>query len=91
MTKITAYLSPNGQSGSQAPKPANCLKVATVEGVATLERAGKGAPWALSSRSLQGQHIGSLLFEPLSGKLFADAITPVSKDDHHLPFLAVGQ
>ena len=73
MAELTAFLSPNGQSTSQGDGPATRLKVATVEGLATLTRSEAGAPWTLAGRSLVDRHIGSLLFEPMSGKLFAGA------------------
>ena len=71
MTEITAYLSPNGQNMSRSDGPVTRILVATVEGVVTLRRPAPGAPWALEGRSLAELHIGSLLFEPGSGKLFA--------------------
>ena len=73
MGETTAYLSPNGDNLSRGDGPATRLVVATVEGVATFRRGGRGAPWHLTDRSLSGCHVGSLLFEPVSGKLFAGA------------------
>lgn len=73
MTEITAYLSPNGQNMSRSDGPVTRILVATVEGVVTLRRPAPGAPWALEGRSLAALHIGSLLYEPASGKLFAGA------------------
>ncbi len=71
MTETTTYLSPNRQYTTRDDGPATRLVVATVEGVATLRRAAPDAPWALADRSLEHRHVGSLLFEPVSGKLFA--------------------
>ena len=73
MGETTAYLSPNGDNLSRGDGPATRLVVATVEGVATFRRGGRGAPWHLTDRSLSECHVGSLLFEPVSGKLFAGA------------------
>lgn len=73
MAEITAYLSPNGDSLTHGEGPATSLKVATIEGVMTLRRDSAGAPWRLAERALEDLHIGSLLYEPTSGKLFAGA------------------
>ena len=73
MTEATAYLSPNGDNMTRGDGPATRLLVATVEGVVTLRRETPDAPWALAGRSLADRHVGSLLFEPGSGKLFAGA------------------
>ena len=73
MGETTAYLSPNGDNSSRADGPATRLVVATVEGVATFRRADESAPWRLTDRSLSECHVGSLLFEPVSGRLFAGA------------------
>lgn len=73
MTEITTYLSPNGQQITRGEGPATRMFVATLNGVARLERPAPGAPWALSGRSLEDRHVGSLLYEADSGKLFAGA------------------
>lgn len=73
MTETTVYLSPNGQDITRGDGPAMRLVVATVEGVATLRRASPEAEWTLIERSLTDRHVGSLVFEPGSGKLFAGA------------------
>ncbi len=70
---VTAYLSPNGQDTSFGDGPATRLLVGTLEGVATLGRDAPDAPWALLGRSLADRHVGALVHEPLSGKLFAGA------------------
>jgi photosystem II stability/assembly factor-like uncharacterized protein len=69
----TAYVSPNGVSLTQGSGPATSLKVATVRGVATLTRSSPGAAWRHESSALEELHIGSLLFEPTSSRLFAGA------------------
>ena len=73
MGETTAYLSPNGDNLSRGGGPATRLVVATVEGVATFRRAGRDAPWHLTDRSLEERHVGSLLHEPVSGRLLAGA------------------
>jgi photosystem II stability/assembly factor-like uncharacterized protein len=73
MESITTYLSPNGQTMTQGTGPATCLRVATVEGVLTLSREAQNEPWSISDVSLEECHIGVLLFEPISSKLFAGA------------------
>jgi photosystem II stability/assembly factor-like uncharacterized protein len=71
MAEITTYLSPNGQASTTGAGPARRLLVATVEGMATLSRTDSSTPWSHTSTSLADRHIGSLLYEPVSGKLFA--------------------
>lgn len=73
MGEVTAYLSPNGDNESRGDGPATRLVVGTVEGVATFRRDSQDAPWRLTDRSLAERHVGSLLYEPDSGKLFAGA------------------
>ena len=71
MPEITAYLSPNGQNTTEGGGPATRLQVATIEGMATLSRKDVASPWIHSGSSLTDRHIGSLLFEPVSRRLFA--------------------
>lgn len=73
MTDVTTYLSPNGQNVTHGDGPATRILVATLEGVAVLRRAEAGAPWRLDGRTLADRHIGQLVFEPGSGRLFAGA------------------
>jgi len=73
MTETTTYLSPNGQDMTWGDGPATRILVATVEGVATLSRETPDAAWRLTDRSLTHCHVGSMVFEPVSGKLFAGA------------------
>ena len=70
MDRITTYLSPGGQQHSRGDGPANRVLVGSFEGVATLERNG-GSGWELTGRSLRDRHVGQLVYEPVSGKLFA--------------------
>jgi photosystem II stability/assembly factor-like uncharacterized protein len=73
MTHITTFLSPSGQQITKADGPATRIQVGTLEGVATLERAEFGAPWTLTTRSLADLHVAALVYEEMSGKLFAAA------------------
>ena len=70
---MTSYLSPNGLNLASGAGPATQLVVATLEGVASLERDGPGGNWELAGRSLSHRHVGSLVYEAGSGKLFAGA------------------
>lgn len=73
MSTNSTYLSPNGQQVTQGDGPVLELMVGTTEGVLTLSRAKVGMPWIISARSLTHCHIGQLLFEKKTGKLFAGA------------------
>lgn len=73
MTVTTTYLSPGGQQETRADGPATRIMVATLDGVATLTRATPEDPWVEAGRSLTGRHVGQLLYEPSSAKLFAGA------------------
>ena len=73
MTEITTYLSPNGEQITRGSGPATRILVATLNGVATLRRETPKGPWKLTGRSLEDRHVGSLLYEGGSGKLFAGA------------------
>lgn len=71
--EVTTYLSPNGQSVTRGDGPATRILAATLEGVAILRRDAPGAPWRRDGRTLADRHIGQLVFEPVSGTLFAGA------------------
>lgn len=73
MNQITTFLSPSGQQRTSGGGPATRIQVGTLEGMATLERDGAGAPWRLTGRSLADRHIAALVYEEGSGKLFAAA------------------
>ncbi|HLI19926.1 MAG TPA: hypothetical protein VKV32_02340 [Stellaceae bacterium] len=68
MTEAT-LLSPNGQQETRNDSPARRIFVATIDGVARLDRPIAGAPWSVTSKALAGKHVSSLLLE--SGRLFA--------------------
>ena len=73
MTDVTTYLSPGGQQHTTAGGPATRILVGTLEGVATLRRETPASPWAFAGRSLADRHVGQLVYEPVSGRLFAGA------------------
>lgn len=73
MAQVTSFLSPSGQQLTTGSGPATRIQVGTLEGVATLERAEFGAPWKLTGRSLADRHVAALVYEEISGKLFAAA------------------
>jgi photosystem II stability/assembly factor-like uncharacterized protein len=66
----TACLAPNGMSVFRGDAPAARLLVGTAKGVAVFERA-PGADWKLTGTTLDGNHISSLLIEPVNGGLYA--------------------
>ena len=66
----TACLAPNGMSVYQGAAAPTRLLVGTAKGIVVLERA-PGADWSFSGAALDGQHISSLLIEPLRGGLYA--------------------
>ena len=70
MTEI-ALLSPNGQQNTDGRGPPTCFFVATIKGVARVERSAPGAAWQVTHEALVEKHISSLLREPRSGKLVA--------------------
>lgn len=68
---MIACLSPNGQNVNKGNGPPTRLLVATLRGVAVLERERAGAPWTDRGLRLEGHHCGSLMFEPRRGGVFA--------------------
>ena len=67
----TSYLSPNGQSLTSGNGTVTRILVATVNGIAVLEREARGRHWSVTGRMLDDCHIGAIVKEPVSGKLFA--------------------
>jgi photosystem II stability/assembly factor-like uncharacterized protein len=68
---MTVCLSPNGPTVHQGDSAPTELAVATLDGAVVLKRNKGGAAWNVAERALEGLHIGSLLFEPRHGGLFA--------------------
>lgn len=71
MTENITFLSPNGQAVSYGSGTVTRILAATINGVVTLDRQLRGKPWIETARSLEDLHVGSLLFDEGSGKLFA--------------------
>jgi photosystem II stability/assembly factor-like uncharacterized protein len=65
-------LSPNGGIEASGNTPLRRLLVATIAGIHTLER-DESDKWKVTAHVLPELQIGSLLYEPRSGKLFAGA------------------
>ena len=81
---MTICLSHGGPSAYRSEEPSNRLLVATIRGVATLERAGAAQSWNETGRSLEEYHAIALAREPESGVILAathDAGLFVSEDD----------
>jgi len=70
---VIACLSCNGGTATAGETPATVLMVATIRGLHVLGRQGPGSPWSLQRQSLAELHVSSLLWEPVSGLLFAGA------------------
>lgn len=82
----TVCLSPNGPSAYFLTAPPTRLLVATLKGVAVVERPGPDAPWSLTLRTLEGNHVSALAREPKKGGVFASAHSGglfFSADDGH--------
>lgn len=70
---MIACLSPNGASRYVADKKLRQLFVGTLDGVVVLRSAASGDEWQTDEVSLRGIHVGSLVYEPQRGGLFAGA------------------
>ena len=66
-------LSCNGGTVTAGEGPAGMLMVATIRGLHVFERRAQHQPWSLLRHSLADLHVSSLLWEPVSGLLFAGA------------------
>ncbi len=69
MVHVTTFLSPGGQQHSTGDGPPTEIFIGTLEGVVHLQK--EGANWRLTNRSLEDRHVGQLVYEEISGKLFA--------------------
>lgn len=80
---MLALLSCNGGVETAGDGPATRLLAATLQGIHVFERA-PGEAWRLAGRKLIDHHISAILFEPVSGLVFAgghyDAGLWVSED-----------
>ena len=68
---MTVSVSPNGKNSYQNASPSNEVLVGTAKGVYSFVRSGSGAPWRETGRSLETDHISSILIEPKKGMIFA--------------------
>ena len=68
---MIACLSPNGLNEYRGRGPVDRLLVATIDGVAVIERETPVAQWSVTGRVLEGVHISSLMIEPDRGGVFA--------------------
>jgi photosystem II stability/assembly factor-like uncharacterized protein len=68
---MLATLSPNGRTAYSGDGPLDEIKVATVEGIYTLRRESGTDSWAIVDRVHPEWPVGSLLYEPETGLLFA--------------------
>ncbi len=81
---MTICLSHGGPAIYKSDSPSNRLLIATIKGVAFLERAESGAPWREVHRALEGFHVVGLAREPKSGAIIAtmhDGGLSISEDD----------
>ena len=65
-----ACLAPNGMNVYRGNQPATRLLVGTCKGIAIFERA-PGQDWRRAATLLEGQHISSMVLEPVKGGLYA--------------------
>jgi len=65
-----ACLAPNGMNVYRGDQPATRLLIGTSKGVAVFERA-PGQDWRLAATLLEGQHISSMVVEPVKGGIYA--------------------
>ena len=70
---MTICLSHGGPVAYRSEEPSHRLLVATVKGVATLERSGAGEPWSETARALQEYHAVAIAREPESGVILASS------------------
>jgi hypothetical protein len=68
---MTVAVSPNGRTSYVGEGPPKRLLVATIDGIAVLERDGAGGDWRRTGTALEGLHISSILVEPVRGGIFA--------------------
>lgn len=66
---MIASLSPGGQTVTAGDLPAERFFVGTIDGIFSFAR--KNGSWSLQERSLPGEHVSALLYEPGSETLFA--------------------
>jgi photosystem II stability/assembly factor-like uncharacterized protein len=82
---MTIALSHGGPTIYNSSSRSDDVLVGTARGVVRISRRGSG--WEATETTLEGKHIGALLIEPTSGKIFAgsykDGSVDVSEDGGH--------
>jgi photosystem II stability/assembly factor-like uncharacterized protein len=68
---MTVSVSPNGKNSYQSASPSNEVLVGTARGIYSFARSGAGGAWHETGRSLETDHISSILIEPKKGTIFA--------------------
>ena len=68
MGVIQTFLSPGGQQHTFGTSTPNEILVGTLEGLVKLEKMGN--EWQITKRSLSDRHVGQIIHEPVSGKIF---------------------
>ena len=68
---MRVLMSIGGPTVFETSAPADELVIGTVNGVAWLERDGRGKPWRETHRALTGRHISNLVEDPVTGRLHA--------------------
>ncbi|HEY3115705.1 MAG TPA: hypothetical protein VGK54_03090, partial [Chloroflexota bacterium] len=68
---MTVSVSPNGKNSYQSASPSNEVLVGTARGIYSFARSASGAAWQETGRSLETDHISSILIEPTKGMIFA--------------------
>jgi photosystem II stability/assembly factor-like uncharacterized protein len=68
---MAVAISPNGGTTYAGDAPPTQALVATIDGIAVLERDGPGGAWRHAGTRLGGLHISSILVEPVRGGIFA--------------------
>ena len=68
---MRVLMSIGGPMVFESDTPAADILIGTVNGIAGLRRAGPGAPWGETPRSLAGVHVSNLVEDPETGRLFA--------------------
>src|SRR4029453_14480299 len=67
---MTIGISPNGKNSYESSSPSNEILVGTASGVYSFARPESGGPWRQTGRTLEGDHISSILVEPTRGVIF---------------------
>ena len=77
---MTLALSHGGPTIYQSAARSEDVLVGTARGIVRITR--HGGSWQMVETTLTGKHIGALLIEPASGKVFADHIREALRYAH---------